>query len=244
MRLGLFVGVVSLGAAILAASGCGRDYVRKGGPSPYTYRQAELSYDEVQVENARGSVDVRIVPELARPKVRARQGYMGRGGDRGPLFAMTTQDVDGKRVLVITGLAGGAAEKPLSLAVDVRAVRGLRVVNAGGSVTVRGVVPERLEVMNGLQSGEGGDVRVASSTKVVGTMDLQSASGSISVMVPVGSAGMIDAKGGEGVEVKALREAVGPWTGNGTAMRGPLGDAQATWTLRAPQGRVGVQIVE
>lgn len=237
--------------ACAAISGCsGRSYIGRSvaidGLVPVqTVKGAELSYTgplQIDIDNAIGSVEVRVDPKLAAPVVRSAV-YLERAQKFTPGWVVAKLvDVDGEVAnLQIVATPPEGTRLPVRLIVSVPKVFGLRITNNNGPVRATNLAGP-IEVFNGMATMKGGDVYIELAQPAVAPIRVRSSQGDVVVSVPAGSAGSASVRGEHGAAIEdntgKLRQAQRDRFGTS----GVLSDLKILHEVRADNGKATLRV--
>lgn len=149
----------------------------------------------VEIENREGTVDVRADPTLESLTVRAWKCQTKSAADV-PSWVSSSLDRVGKGHVVLRLLSAPQepGAEPVSLRVRVPNLGGVRVVNSGGQVTIRGF-RGTLDVQNGVASGRGGNVDARTWFDIASDITVASQSGDVRVDVGKASSAQVHLRG-------------------------------------------------
>ncbi len=243
-------GVAGLGVAI-GLAGCATD-----APVPSEVPVTSLIASEnaptsyaIDIQNARGSVEVVVDARLIEPRVRAEaQDGSGRpmdasriAGDEGWVLAAVALDRERATLRVTSGQARAGAERT-HLRIDVPSAVGVRVRNSDGPVFLRGVAGE-VDVVNGSFGTEGGPVHVTLAAAALQPVSVLTDRGEIIARLGAGTSGQVDAETRKGiVTLEAPGEQVSGAVSSGVRYRATLNGGTNAITLRTGSGDVQVLV--
>lgn len=207
----------------------------------------------LHVENAKGSIVVRVNPLLQEPTVYARWNNMTKpqlepDEDTPPSIWIAAETEAEGRYAVLRVLAerqpSADPESSVDLFITMPRCDGVVITNAGGRVKLVGV-SGAIQVESGLKSGQGGTIEVRTDNPVTAPVLLSTSKGNISLHVSTSSTGQFNLSSAQGKSTMYARNSrieqvhFSPtsWTGTLNAGTNPV-------RLQTGRGSIRVVVVD
>jgi len=244
------LGACILGAAALAAVGCGSS--RQQSWSLAVPETSVLSEGPaVDIENHRGSVEVRVEPWRADIEVSVATNISGdHSGERartirdGMLYEAGSRTDDGPPVLHIRAVTAmpDDADHATRIVVRMPSCGGVRIQNQGGTVRVVGA-GGATEIEN-----VDGAIEVRTDRAIDAPTLLSTTKGDVRWAVPLASSAALEAETGEGRillrnPVAGQSDWSATWTGNRKVV-GSLNSGANAVSIRTHEGDINIEIRE
>lgn len=228
--------VLSILVATFSVGGCAR--LEKNQLVSISGEPVASRFLAVDVQNQFGTVIIEVDPALTAPRVAA--GCQGATeAARKPDFVTAELVNEGGRSIlrVLSASPGPDEPKSVDLRIKVPACDGLRVLNSGGRVFIKGV-NGAIDVTNDVPGRTGGTVVIAQDP-VTSPIIIKARRGGIDLRVPADSVGRLSAKSASGnlaidvgeASVRNARASLHEYSG-------VLGAGQNEITLVADEGEV------
>ncbi len=249
-RAGRVFGAAAVGVAALAAAGCSTSEDRSWTMAPPA-TEAFSDGPAVDIENHRGTVEVRVEPWRKEIEVSMKTTIEGDGSSNrarlireGMVYQAETIEQDGPAVLMVRAASPMPEDTQhwTTIMVSMPACGGVRVQNAGGKVMVINAGgATQIEVTDGA-------IEVRTDKVIDAPTLLTTTKGDIRWVTKPGTTGMLEAESADGT-VAINNKAVGQWDWTATwmgpsKMVGTINSGTNPVSLRTQEGDITVLMVK